>query len=267
MSDSPSYIAKLNAGLEAAGVSKDGITAVDLAPADQFHVGGIESVQRLIAEAGFSAEDHVLDMGCGLGGPARVLSNTVGCRVTGYDLHPESVEAGNILSQWTSQDDRVTLRVADATAIPEEDDSFDAAWTVHVGMFVEDKARFYGEAARLLKRGGKFVVFDPMLTGNDYHSYPVPWAQTPETNYIGTLDMMRGHLEDAGFRIEKTVDRTAESKAWFRDALAAIQANGGPLPLGMHLLLGPEFGPMSQNAAMATMQDILCISEVHAVKL
>lgn len=177
------YINKLKRGLQTAGKDLNTLTPLDLAPADEFHVRGTEAIQEMIAAANISADDHVLDLGCGLGGPARILASTTGCRVTGYDLSQLSIEAGNLLSTWTGLTEAVTLIEADATAIPAEDAHYDVAWTIHVGMFIKDKQAFYGEAARLLKPGGTFILFDPVPIGGGKYHYPVPWARTIEEDH------------------------------------------------------------------------------------
>ena len=260
------YIEAFKGGLHTAGKDLDALSSVDLAPVDQFHIRGIEAIRDLISQAGIGREDHVLDLGCGLGGPARVLAATTGCTVTGFDLDRASIEAGNQLSAWTGLTDKVSLRQADATHIPEGDNRYDAAWTIHVGMFVKDRHAFYEEAARLLKPGGTFIVFDPVRRADtDYH-YPLPWARTPEEDYNLTRAELEQHLVDVGFEITRSESKRQVCLEWFEAQEKAVAKRGGPPPLGLHLIVGPNFKEISQNAYRSLKEERMDIVELHAVK-
>ena len=110
------------------------VTWKDLAPLDQFHVGGLAATEELAAKLQLAPDATVLDIGSGLGGPSRFLAATHGARVTGIDLSPPFVEAATMLSERTGLADRTTFRVADALQLPFGESSFDYAWTQHVAM-------------------------------------------------------------------------------------------------------------------------------------
>ena len=86
---------------------------------------------------------HVLDVGGGLGGPARTLAVEFGCRVTVVDLAESYVEAGRMLTSLMGLDDRVTFHVGDALDLPFDDGAFDVVWTQNSGMNIADKERLY----------------------------------------------------------------------------------------------------------------------------
>ena len=90
--------AKILAGLRAAGNDPDAPTLDDLAPVDQFHMGGKGATEELLARAGLTAGMRVLDVGGGLGGPARTLATRVGCHVTVLDLSEEYCHVGEMLT-------------------------------------------------------------------------------------------------------------------------------------------------------------------------
>ena len=261
-----SLINKIDSALEALGKDPTQVSLDDIAPVDQFHVRGTDAIADLVADACFQAQDQVLDLGCGSGGPARYLASKVGCNVIGFDLSEEAVAVGNVLSERTALSDLVHLHKADAVEVPAEDATFTAGFTVHVGMFVADKKRFYGEAFRLLKPGSRFVVFDPVLAGETYHDYPVPWARTANDNHIGSEATLLGNLRDAGFEIDRVIDRTQRCITWFQErATQAAKAPASP-PLGLNLVVGPDFPTMIQNAAKATLDGRLRFCEIHAVR-
>jgi ubiquinone/menaquinone biosynthesis C-methylase UbiE len=95
-----------------------------------------------------SAQTHVLDVGCGLGGSARFVAKRFGSRVTGIDLTGEYVETGNTLCKWIGLDDRISLHQGSALAMPFTESSFDGAYMLHVGMNIEDKEKLAAEVAR-----------------------------------------------------------------------------------------------------------------------
>ncbi|MGN6503770.1 MAG: class I SAM-dependent methyltransferase, partial [Pseudolysinimonas sp.] len=189
---------------------------------------------------------HVLDLGSGLGGPARTLVETTGCEVTGIDLTPEFCEAATALTEWTGMSDRARFQVGDATSTGLPDASFDAAMTVHVAMNISDKPALYAEAFRILKPGGMFVVYDVLQgEGGDVH-YPVPWADDSALSFLATPDEMPDLLTGAGFELVSQVDSTAESLAWFHQVRAGIERNGPP-PVTFATFLGGAFGEMVAN--------------------
>ena len=143
---------------------------------------------------------HVLDLGSGLGGPARTLAELTGCTVTGIDLTPEFCEVATALSEWTGLSDRTRFQVGDATATGLPDAAVDAAMTVHVAMNIPDKAALYAEAFRVLRPGGRFVVYDVLQGEGGDVQYPVPWANDPSTSFLATPEDMRAAAPRSRFR-------------------------------------------------------------------
>jgi len=214
----------VRAGIRAAGGDPDHPTLADLAPHDELHVGGLEATRMLIARLAGVARPgaRVLDVGCGLGGPARVLAAETGCDVVGVDLTPEFVRAGTALTAAVGLADRVRLLEGSATGLPLDDGSVDAAWQLHVGMNIPDKAAVAREVHRVLRPGGVFVVYDIMGDGNEALRFPVPWATDPSFSAVEPPAAYRAHLEAAGFQV--TDERAHGELA--RRALAARRAAG-----------------------------------------
>lgn len=239
---------RLSAALASAGLSGKPLSPQDLAPLDQFHSRGLASTIELARALNLKPDETVLDIGSGLGGPARYLAHTFGCRVTGVDLSPSFVEAATFLAEQAGLSDKVTYRCADALSLPYDDESFDVAVTQHVAMNIADRARLYSEARRVLRPNGKLAIFDVVAGDGRALHFPVPWSRTPETSFLTTGPEMRALLEDQGFRVESWIDRTEAGVAWFAQMQRARAASSGPPPpLGLHVAMGPDFKVMAVN--------------------
>ena len=124
-----------------------------LAPIDHFHGGGLASTRELMACSQPEAGETVLDIGCGIGGPARWIASTFGCQVTGIDLTAAFCRAAEMLNAETGLGDKVKIFEASALALPFEPESFDRAYSQNVVMNIADKKGFYREAFRVLRPG------------------------------------------------------------------------------------------------------------------
>jgi SAM-dependent methyltransferase len=203
------------------------LTPDDLAPFDQLHTGGAGATRSLIARLAPSPAMHVLDVGSGLGGPARMLAAATGARVTGLDLTPHFVAAANRLTAETNQTERVAFRQGSALAMPFGDGTFDAAWHIHMSMNIVDKPRLYGEIHRVLKPGARFALYDPIRGDGAAVAFPVPWAATADGSDLRRRSDMMELLQQAGFAVEAEFDGTADGLAWFA-AMAAAEAAAPP---------------------------------------
>jgi SAM-dependent methyltransferase len=226
-------------GLEAIGKASGPLTIEDLAPVDQFHIRGLEATREVAALAGLGPGQRVLDVGGGIGGPARTLAADFDCRVTVLDLTPAFVRLGEQLTARTGLADRVSFRQGSALEMPFEAESFDVAWTQHASMNIGDKERLYAEIQRVLRPGGRLAFHDIMAGPNEPIHFPVPWASRPEISFLRRPDEIRALLARLGFRELAFEDKGQEAASWFRQRLAAAREAGAPPPLGLHLLLGP----------------------------
>ncbi len=239
-------VAAISSALDAAGVDRAALGPADLAPIDEFHIRGRAASLEIIEALDLSGDSQVLDLGSGLGGPARTLAELTGCTVTGVDLTPEFCEVATALSEWTGLSDRTRFHVGDATGTGLPGAAVDAAMTLHVAMNISDKPALYAEAFRVLRPGGRFVVYDVLQGEGGDVRYPVPWANDSSTSFLATPQEMRALLADAGFAVSSEVDSSDQSLAWFQQMRARIEQDGPP-PITFGAFLGDAFGQMAAN--------------------
>lgn len=237
---------RIAAGLRRAGKDLDALTTADLATVDEFHIRGRKATLELAERMRLSADARVLDIGSGLGGPARTLSEAYGCHVSGIDLTQAFCEAAAVLSDWVGLGERVAFRQGDATDLPFADDRFDAAMTIHVAMNIPAKDKMYAEARRVVKPGGIFAVYDVLQGEAGDVLFPVPWAREPSISHLATPEEMESLLADAGFEILDVQDSTEDSQHWF-EAMMARMAEAGPPPVSFQAFLGGDFPEMARN--------------------
>jgi ubiquinone/menaquinone biosynthesis C-methylase UbiE len=238
-------LARIEEGLRAAGKDPERLTVDDLAPIDEFHVRGRQATVELMEALPSGIAGEVLDVGSGLGGPARFLAQQRDLRVVGIDLTPDYVAVARELTRRCGLDHRVRFLAGDALALPFPAASFAAAYTQHVAMNIEDKATLYAGIARVLQPGGSFVLYDLLEGPGGPPLYPVPWSRDGQASFLVDPPTLQRLLAAAGFRVLETVDRRADGIAWF-EAMAA-RAAAGPPPLGLHLLFGQLFVAMRDN--------------------
>ncbi len=197
--------------LAATGKNVDALTVDDLAPADHFHSGGKSATERLARLAQLRPGMRVLDVGGGLGGPARTLAAKFGCRVTLVDLTESYVRAGAALTARLGLADRVTHRVGDALALDVGAEPFDVVWTQNSGMNITDKERLYAGFARALRPGGVLALQEPMAGPVQPVLFPVMWARDAGASFLRGPAEMRKVIEAAGFQVRAWDDVTAEA--------------------------------------------------------
>ncbi len=237
---------QIAAKLEEAGKDVGRLTTRDLAAVDEFHIRGRIATIELADKMRLTSSSRVLDIGSGLGGPARTLAHQYRCRVTGVDLTEEFCEAARDMSGWVRLDDHVEFMQGDALDLPFEDNMFDAAMTLHVAMNIEAKDQVYAEARRVLKDGAVFAVYDVLKGEGGAVRYPVPWARTPEISFLATPDKMKDLLRAAGFRILEIQDSTAESLSWYENMQTRMR-DGAAMPVTFQTFLGKDFPMMVRN--------------------
>ena len=232
-----SLLSVIKSALPAIGKTTENVTIEDLAPVDEFHIGGRFATDHLCDQFMSSGNNKVLDVGCGLGGAARYVATKYNSQVVGIDLTLEYIETGNALCEWLSLEESVLLDHGSALSMPYTDSEFDAGYMLHVGMNIENKGLLFAEIARVLKPGATFGVYDIMKINEGQLVYPVPWATNMNTNKLSTVDHYKLMLEKSGFKIINVESRLDFALGFFQKLRAKTNAGSGPPPLGLHVLM------------------------------
>ena len=127
---------------------------------DQDHFGGLAATDALARHAKINQSTHVLDLCCGLGGPARYLAYHHGCRVTGVDMNTDRLAGAVRLTERTKLQDRVLFHHANALQTGLADETFDVIVSQEAFCHIPDKKTLIAECVRLLKPGGRIVYTD-----------------------------------------------------------------------------------------------------------
>jgi sarcosine/dimethylglycine N-methyltransferase len=245
---------RLKTALTAFGPEDHRLTPQQLVTLDQFHTRGLAATAELAKLAGITADMSVLDVGSGVGGPARFLAATYGCQVTGVDLSEPFVDAARYLTERTGQSGEVRYQTASALELPFDDGRFNVVLLQHVAMNIADREQLYHEIRRVLKLSGRFAIHDVVLLDSDPH-YPVPWARTPATSFLLTAAATREAIEPAGFRALAWQDDTEAAKAW----IAQLRVSGPPPSLNLGVVMGPDFSQLAANLGRNLMEGRLGI--------
>ena len=194
----------------ARGISRAQISEEVLQHHDQDHYGGTAAVDRLMAEAGVRADDRVLDVCSGLGGPARYLAWKSGCDVTGIDLTASRVAGASALTEAAGLADRVRFRQGNALDLPFDDAAFTLAISQEAFAHIPDKPRLVAGIARVLRPGGRLVFSDilsraPLAADDARRLY-----EGMRFSEIATEAAYRGWLQAAGLQVQRVTDLSAE---------------------------------------------------------
>ena len=254
----PTLMGELEAALTAAGAEVDSRSPDVLAGFDEFHLGGRDATQALIDSLGLRNGGAVLDVGCGVGGAARVIARTTGCSVVGIDLTPEFVEAARWLSARVKMVEQTEFRVGSALGLPFEAGVFDAVTMLHVGMNIADKQALMVELARMLVPGGRLGIYDVMTTAPGDVAYPQPWSTTPNTSFLSSPDHYLEAITAAGLSVVSTHDR----RPLVLESIAAIRESPPVVDLGH--LMGGDWPRMQGNLIRAFRAGIVSPVEIVA---
>jgi SAM-dependent methyltransferase len=230
--------------LTGAGHDPDHLTIAALSEIDHLHGGGLATTEVQAELAEIPKGCHVLDAGCGIGGPSRYLANSYGC-TEAIDLTPEYVEVARQLNEKVGLGDKITVEVGSVTELPYADQSFDVVLSQNVSMNIADKSAMFNEAFRVLKPGGIFT-FSHLAEGpNAPPIYPLPWAHTPDVSFLETPQKITDILSAARF-VE------IEDKA----PMASSKPGGPPQPgtIGGASVMGDDLPVRIQNSIQSNQE-------------
>lgn len=239
------------------------LVASDLSGADEFHLGWRQATVALARDLGLAQGVKLLDIGSGLGGPARYFAESCDCEVTGIDLTEDYVRTASALTRRCGLGEKVHFQQASALALPFAENTFDVATMIHVGMNIEDKARLFKEARRVLRQDGHFAVYDVMRTSAAKLPFPMPWAETPATSFVVPPETYHELLIASGFEVTQEHNRRELALKLGREMRENAAKHGAP-PLGLHILMGPATPQRLGNVMGALQQGLIAPIEIIA---
>lgn len=255
--------------LAASGKDLAHLTAEDLGPVDEFHIGGRPATIEFAQALAFAPNQRLLDIGSGLGGASRYFAQAWGCEVTGIDLTDDYVRVAKSLAERVNFDGKVSYMRASALDLPFDRQSFDGAYMMHVGMNNADKAKLFEEVHRVLKPGARFGIYDVMRENTEEAlSFPVPWASGPQTSFVEPPARYLELLEGTGFSVLSHRSRRERALRFFQQMQEKAAAAGGTPPLGLHILMGStapqKIANMIDNINRGLIAPVEIVAQRHA---
>jgi len=238
-----------------------------IAAVDQFHIGGLQATNDMLALANFSPDDRVLDIGCGIGGPARNIAQHCETRVIGLDLSFDYCMAAEIISSQLKMSQQTGFVQANAVHLPFADNSFSGIWTQHVTMNIEHKDLLIGEFSCILKPAGKLVMYEVTGQPNMTNSiqYPLPWSVDGSYSFLQNDVTYRELIQSNGLRINHFENVTSKALNSVTRLLNRLQKNKIQKP-NLGLLLGEHYPTMMANLAQGLEDQSLSVYQIVARK-
>lgn len=237
---------RILSALQESGHDLESLTFRDLIPVSELHNRGKQATSDLANLAAIRAHHHVLDVGCGIGGPARALAAEIGCRITGVDISEEFCVAADRLNAMVGLAERIEIRPADALVLPFEAASFDIVWSQHASMNISDKEALFAEMHRVLRPEGRLALHDVMAGTTQPIHFPVPWAPESSVSFLASPQEVRSLILASGFHELAWEDHTQLTEEWWRKM--RNRASGQkPSPLNPGLVMGSQFPVMANN--------------------
>ena len=258
---------RLMQALEDAGADPERPTLEQLAPYDHFHGRGLEATEELAAGQTVGPHDHLLDIGSGLGGPARLMAARFGCRVTGIDLTREFCDVAERLNVLLGLSDRVNIEHGSATDMPFEAEQFDGAFSMNVSMNIEDKLSLYREIHRVL-RPGAWLTLSEIAAGTnpDQLAFPTPWASEAAFSFLATPDETVANLGKAGFDVRSMIDSREAAARYSARSRDAVEAGGKPLHRAVMVVHGENAPAAMRNSGEAARAGHVIPIEVRCLR-
>ena len=235
----PNLGAKILSTLQKNGKNITNLTRDDIATFDEFHLGGRRATRELAKLANLHEGMHILDIGCGIGGPARTLAAEFGCHVTGIDLTKEYCITAELLTEHVGLSDLITFRHGNALNLPFEDEIFDVVWMQHVLMNIENKPQVFNEIHRVLQTGGVLALHE-IMKGHPTPVYlPVFWANESALNYLLPTEDFKQMLHTCNYSIIEWENISDRAKLMIQKLHKTVEMQGLP-PLGINVIVSTD---------------------------
>jgi ubiquinone/menaquinone biosynthesis C-methylase UbiE len=181
---------------------------VALTPIEELHLRGSVATLELAHKIGLNEKMKILDVGCGIGGPARNIVSKFGCHVTGLDLSKEYCHVAEMINKYIGLSDKIEIHQGNALDMPFNDDLFDVVFLQHVLMNINDKNRLFTQIKKVLRPNGCLAVYSICAGPLSPIYYPVIWANNPNINFLLSPNNLRELIHSMGFKERSWMDYT-----------------------------------------------------------
>ena len=171
-----------------------------LAPIEELHLRGSLATIELAQKADLNESMKVLDIGCGIGGPARTIASEIGCQVIGLEICEEYCHTTEIINDRVGLGNKIEIRQGNALYMPFDSAEFDIVFMQHVLMNIENKERVLSQINHVLRPKGRLAL-NTICSGSITPIYfPVIWANNPDINFLLTASELRKLISNSGFK-------------------------------------------------------------------
>ncbi len=209
--------------LQAKGIARGQATANDLHGMDMLHMGGLAATDTLAEMAGIGPGRQVLDVGAGVGGPARRMAHKYGAKVWGVELGESIHQTAVALTALVGLTDQVQFKLGSALALPFPDEAFDVVVMQHIAMQIAEKDQLFGECARVLNHRGVLALHEIFAGDGGPPIFPLAWATDPAMSSLETLDECATRLARLCLKAGEFLDRSAEGQQYHLANIKAMQ--------------------------------------------
>ncbi len=232
-----------------------GFQVTDFTRIDQMHTGGLAATRQLIDWLPDEASNG-LDLGCGLGGTARIIAHTKGCHMTGSDISTDAIQAAQLLNQQIQPPPACQFFVADSVQLPFADHQFDFIISQHAMMPIADKPALLNQMHRVLAPHGKLLMHEIFIAKNcspDAIQYPTPWATQREDSHLQTWQAWLSLTQQKGWQLERHQNHSQQALAWLAQPRVKTSSESKPYSpataarFSTQLVLGKQAALMSKN--------------------
>ncbi len=238
---------RVHHAMSKAGLINRELNIEDLFPIDQYHARGIAATVDLGKRMPISKNQKIIDIGCGLGGPARYYAKEFKCFITGIDITPSFIEIGNEFNKLTSMSDNIQLLVGNGEILDFKNETFDGAYSQHVTMNISNRKKFFSEAFRVLKKDSFFAFTEHGLGPEGNPIFPLPWADSSEMSFLLPPETTISILKDTGFSDIKIIETADKYISGYEKLIGLKSENKKPV-LGIHVIGGDSMNERSTNS-------------------
>lgn len=262
--EGPDLVDSLVNALTEAGLDPNALDIDRLAALDEFHALGRAATVALANLAGVQADERVLDVGAGIGGPARFLAARHGARVTALDATTRFCRVAQVLTRGAGLADRVEIVCGDALALPFADHSFDVVWTQALLQNVADKHRLLSELTRVVRPGGRLALFEIVAGPGGPLDFPVPWGVREEDSWLITADELRAMLDSEPLSLTTWNEGPPALQA-IATAAQSLPAVSTDPQIGLHILM-PDYEARRAGLARNIAQHKIALVQAIATR-